>query len=552
MAQALLLGLEERRLGEGAVGVRLLEGRVVVGVLDRCSRAEGRGKAAEVAQLCAWSVMGGRTRHCGGRTLEIGRLLLAERGAHLADARGQGDFEVLRHDVVALAEGALLAGVAHHGVDALDGLLAALEAAGDGLGEQLDLALLALLDVLVVEAGQHVLLVQRVEAARLPGDVGQQLGDVVLHVEPARRQQVHLDDGVAVVVVAAAGHEALALLGAAPAVREAIGGRRTGARPLRRVVRVRLAVGDEAAERQRGRHEGRAAPTDSCGPATFWRRLQRRAGISGRRSRQERGAEREAARRCLTCAYGRRPVVGAGLAAAASPPTSPFPTAGRAALGRTRLTAPPARQPAADTRPPSHRTPRLPPTARDLPPPPEPSRPSTLLPRPPQPWCVAPPAPLVPRPAKHHRRPPRAPLTAPQADSLTEEQVSEFKEAFSLFVSPRALRCAAAPQTWCLRAINTADETARLGQGRRWSVLPLHTEFCDVSVAGPVLGSHTHSRTHFWHAGEAGCPSLSAVDVDETRNTRRTHPADKPPHRPNHHQGTRHRHALPGPEPQRV
>lgn len=29
-------------------------------------------------------------------------------------------------------------------------------------------------------------------------------------------------------------------------------------------------------------------------------------------------------------------------------------------------------------------------------------------------------------------------LTAPQADSLTEEQVSEFREAFSLFVSPAA------------------------------------------------------------------------------------------------------------------
>jgi hypothetical protein len=31
------------------------------------------------------------------------------------------------------------------------------------------------------------------------------------------------------------------------------------------------------------------------------------------------------------------------------------------------------------------------------------------------------------------------PLTRLQADSLTEEQVSEFKEAFSLFVSPACL-----------------------------------------------------------------------------------------------------------------
>lgn len=85
-------------------------------------------------------------------TLEVGGLLLAEQGAHFADARRQGDLEVLGHHLLAVADAALLLRLAHHGVYALDGLLALLEAAGDFLGEGLDLALLALLDVLVVEA----------------------------------------------------------------------------------------------------------------------------------------------------------------------------------------------------------------------------------------------------------------------------------------------------------------------------------------------------------------------------------------------------------------
>lgn len=45
----------------------------------------------------------------------------------------------------------------------------------------------------------------------------------------------------------------------------------------------------------------------------------------------------------------------------------------------------------------------------------------------------------IPRPRKHHDRvqpmPPHCADRQSQADSLTEEQVSEFKEAFSLFVS---------------------------------------------------------------------------------------------------------------------
>ena len=173
-------------------------------------------------------------------TFQIGGLLLAEEGAHLADTRGQGDLQVLGHHLLAVADAALLLGLAHHGVYALDGLLALLEDAGDVLGELLDLALLALLDLLVVEAGQHVLLVHLVEAAGLLGDVGEVLGDLVLDVEPARRQQVHLDDVVAIVLEGI--DEPLALL-----VAEAIGHGPAVARGLLgRVVRVRLAVGDEA------------------------------------------------------------------------------------------------------------------------------------------------------------------------------------------------------------------------------------------------------------------------------------------------------------------
>ena len=41
MAQPLLLGLEERGLRKGSVGVRLLERGVIVGVLDRGSGAKG-------------------------------------------------------------------------------------------------------------------------------------------------------------------------------------------------------------------------------------------------------------------------------------------------------------------------------------------------------------------------------------------------------------------------------------------------------------------------------------------------------------------------------
>lgn len=187
-------------------------------------------------------------------TLQIGGLFLAKHGAHFADTGGKRDFEVSGHDLFTLVDAALLLGLADHDVYALDGLLAFLEKAGDGLGNLLNLALLALLDILIVKAGKHVLLVQLVELARLLCYFCQVLSDLVLHVKPARRQQVHLYNGIAVVLEG--WNEALALLRHAPAVAKAIGAGDTIARLLLLgVVRVRLAVRDKAKwlrQQQRG------------------------------------------------------------------------------------------------------------------------------------------------------------------------------------------------------------------------------------------------------------------------------------------------------------
>lgn len=185
------------------------------------------------------------------RTLEICSLFLAKHCADLADPCCQGDFEVAGHDLLALVDVALLLGFAHHCLYPLDGLLALLEMAGNALCQLLNLALLALLDVLVVEAREDVLLVQLVELARLLGDFGEVFGDLVLDIEPAWRQQVHLYYGIPI-VVASAGHEAQTFLGHSPAIAEAIGAGAAIARLLRGMVRVGLAVGYEAvALRQR-------------------------------------------------------------------------------------------------------------------------------------------------------------------------------------------------------------------------------------------------------------------------------------------------------------
>ena len=100
--------------------------------------------------------------------------------------------------------------------------MAVVEPAGDGLGEALDLGLLGaarrscarggivvviVVDVVVFvrlivpEYRQDVLLVQALERLRLARDVAQELRHLVPYVGPPRRQHVHLDHRVAVVVV---------------------------------------------------------------------------------------------------------------------------------------------------------------------------------------------------------------------------------------------------------------------------------------------------------------------------------------------------------------
>jgi len=51
MAEALLLRLEKSGLREGAVGVGLLQGRIVVGILYGGCGTKGRGETTEIAEF---------------------------------------------------------------------------------------------------------------------------------------------------------------------------------------------------------------------------------------------------------------------------------------------------------------------------------------------------------------------------------------------------------------------------------------------------------------------------------------------------------------------
>lgn len=139
--------------------------------------------------------------------------------------------------------------------------MAVVEAARDVLRQLLDIPLLGLLGALVVEARQHMLLVQPLELLRLLGDVGEQVRHLVRDVGPARGQQVHLDHGVAVVVVVAARQEAAPVRGlvggeehgGAGGGAEALGAGEVVATailvPVGRVVSIGLPVGEIAAGR---------------------------------------------------------------------------------------------------------------------------------------------------------------------------------------------------------------------------------------------------------------------------------------------------------------
>lgn len=89
-----------------------------------------------------------------------------------------------------------------------------------------------------------MLLVQLVQLCRLLRNVREQLGHLVLNVDPPRGQEIHLNDRIAIVFKAAGvRYEPATLFGLRGGVGEAIG------RPditwlLGWVVRERLAVGD--------------------------------------------------------------------------------------------------------------------------------------------------------------------------------------------------------------------------------------------------------------------------------------------------------------------
>lgn len=208
-------------------------------------------------------------------TLQIRALLLPEAGARLLDPGGQRDLYVLGHGLLGPAHAVgRLARVLDHAVDPLDALVALVEAPGDLLGQALDLALLGPLGLLVVEAGEHVFLVQAVELLALLRNLGQQVRDLVADVGPAGRQQVHLDHGVAIVVgvvrarrqqaapvLVGREEEAAAGAAAAGAVR-ACRCRRVVSIPrsLGRVVCIRRPVGYVSFVMRQGRSAGRREP----------------------------------------------------------------------------------------------------------------------------------------------------------------------------------------------------------------------------------------------------------------------------------------------------
>lgn len=113
---------------------------------------------------------------------------------------------------------------------------------GDLLRQSLNLAFFLHPDILVIEAGQDMLGMQSVQLRRFLDDIGQQICHLVADVHPSRRQKVHLDHGVSIVVQSIAGHEPSTFLRRRrPSSGEAIS---RDPKALGRMTRVRLPVGD--------------------------------------------------------------------------------------------------------------------------------------------------------------------------------------------------------------------------------------------------------------------------------------------------------------------
>jgi hypothetical protein len=190
------------------------------------------------------------TRGASQLTFQIGALLFPEGRAGILQPGGQRYLNVSGHGLLGRADGPRLLRLLHHVLNPLYGAMAIVETLGDLLREPLDLALLGLLSLVVVEAGQDVLLVQPLERVALGRNDGEKLRHLVADVGPTRREEVHLYDGVAVVLEGASRKQTaavvLAVAGAGEAVREAIAARGPLAvrGPFCRVVRIRLSVGD--------------------------------------------------------------------------------------------------------------------------------------------------------------------------------------------------------------------------------------------------------------------------------------------------------------------
>lgn len=152
------------------------------------------------------------------------------------------------------------------------------------------------------------------------------------------------------------------------------------------------------------------------------------------------------------------------------------------------------------------------------------------------PRCLASPCPVL-RGTHHGKFTGRIKLTQThqQADSLTEEQVSEFKEAFSLFVSQyanhdSAPRNVANPSRLVYRI--------RMAMVRNPPLCLHHTGPCrdDCAYARASMLYVTFDTAQTMSAG------LDTYRINVLRQLYRT----------NHDQGARHSHAIAGSEPVRV
>lgn len=137
-------------------------------------------------------------------TLEICALLRAEPSTRLLHPCRKVDLDVLGHSLIRAAHLAIRLALAHHLFDALYAAATLVEAAGDVLCQRLDIVLLGLFCLVVVKSWEHMFLVQPLQLLALGRNAGQQLRHFVRHVHPARREQIHLDHGVAVVHVVGA------------------------------------------------------------------------------------------------------------------------------------------------------------------------------------------------------------------------------------------------------------------------------------------------------------------------------------------------------------